>query len=307
MHSALQQQAWRFLDSPCASGYENMAIDEALYISCQQGKAPPTLRLYGWRPPAVSLGYFQKAEAAVDLQECRRLGIDVVRRMSGGRAVLHNHELTYAVIAPEHRSPFSPRVLETYMTIGACLMKALKSFSLNVQWVAARDKHRRASSVKHETASCFSAPSWYEITVDGKKICGSAQKRGNGFFLQHGSILIDHDPELLAAVLMSRKSKEAFVKEIADSTTSLNHHLSSQVDVGELQEKVLTGFEGTLGITLNHGSLTASEIKLKNLLLREKYQSTAWNLARAVPFTKAFTNSSFRLPVKEVGYVSRRS
>ena len=303
----MHQQAWRFLDTFRASGYENMAIDEAIYISCQQGNAPPTLRLYGWRPPAVSLGYFQKVEAAVDLRECRRHGIDVVRRISGGRAVVHNHELTYAVIAPEHPSPFSPRVLETYMTIGACLMKALKSLGLNVQWVGARDKHRSAPSVKNDTASCFSAPSWFEITVDGKKICGSAQKRGNGVFLQHGSILIEHDPELLAAVLISRKSKEAFVKEIADSTTSINHHLGYKVDVSELQERVLTGFEDTLGITFSRGSLTESETKLKDRLRREKYQSTAWNLSREVPFTKAFTNSSCRLPVKEVRYVSRRS
>ncbi len=86
-----------------------MAIDEAIYISCQQGNAPPTLRLYGWQPPAVSLGYFQKLESAVDMEECRRRGIDVVRRMTGGRAVLHHHELTYAVIAPEHRASLQPQ------------------------------------------------------------------------------------------------------------------------------------------------------------------------------------------------------
>lgn len=287
MHSAIQQQAWRFLDTSRADGYENMAIDEAIYISCQQGTSPPTLRLYGWQPPAVSLGYFQKAEAAVDLQACRRLGIDVVRRMTGGRAVVHNRELTYSVIAPEHASPFSPRVLETYMAIGRCLMKALRGLGLDAHWVAARDKHRVTTSLKQETASCFSAPSWYEITVEGKKICGSAQKRGNGVFLQHGSILIEHQPALMAAVLRSGKSTEDFLKEIEDSTTSINHHLGNRLDVAELKDTVRSGFTETLGVSLQPGMLSGDEVQCKEML-RRKYQSDDWNLLRVAP-SPAFT------------------
>jgi lipoate-protein ligase A len=277
MNSSHRQQTWRFIDTAIANGYENMATDEAIYISCQQGNAPPTLRFYGWQPPAVSLGYFQKLESAVDMEECRRRGIDIVRRMTGGRAVLHHHELTYAIIAPENVPPFSPRVLDTYMTIGSCLLNALNGFGLNAHWVALRDKHRGDTAVpRHETASCFSAPSWYEITVGGKKICGSAQKRGNGVLLQHGSILIDHDPDVLAALLISRKGKEAFSREIDASTTSLNRHIST-VDVHNLGKKVLSSFQNTLGVTFNHGSLSADESNLKDLLLREKYQRPDWN------------------------------
>jgi len=278
MHHAPDRQSWRFIDTTVASGYENMAIDEAMLISCQQGMSPPTLRLYGWQPPAVSLGYFQKLESAVDLEECRRRGIDVVRRMTGGRAVLHHHELTYAVIAPEHVPPFSPGVLDTYMTIGSCLLNALNGLGLDAHWVALRDRHRGGTAVpRHETASCFSAPSWYEITVSGKKICGSAQKRGNGVFLQHGSILIDHDPDLLAALLISRKGKEAFAREIDASTTSLNRHVNATVDVHDLGEMVLSSFRDTLGVTFNHGSLSEAESNLQDLLLRKKYQTADWN------------------------------
>ena len=277
MRSELHQQEWRFLDTTIASGYENMATDEAIYLSCRQGTVPPTLRLYGWQPPAVSLGYFQKIESAVDLEECRRRGIDVVRRLSGGRAVLHHRELTYAVIAPENVPPFSTRVLQTYMTIGSCLLNALMDLGLNAQWVALRDKHRGAAFSQHETASCFSAPSWYEITVGGKKICGSAQKRGNGVFLQHGSILIDHDPEVLAAVLISKKGNEAFVKEIEASTTSLRRHLTGIIDVQDLGEKLLRSFQNTLGVTFSRGPLTAGESQLQEMLLREKYRKADWN------------------------------
>lgn len=277
MRSELHQQEWRFLDTTIASGYENMAIDEAIYLSCRPGKVPPTLRLYGWQPPAVSLGYFQKIESAVDVDECRRRGIDVVRRLSGGRAVLHHHELTYAVIAPDNAHPFSPRVLQTYMTIGSCLLNVLKDLGLNAQWVALRDKRRGAALPRHETASCFSAPSWYEITVGGKKICGSAQKRGNGVFLQHGSILIDHDPDVLAALLISKKGKDAFLREVDESTTSLNRHVTVAVDVYDLGEKVLSSFQNTLGVTFSRGSLSESESNLKDMLLREKYQTADWN------------------------------
>jgi lipoate-protein ligase A len=277
MSTALQQPSWRFIDTGVAGGYENMATDEAILLSCRQGTAPPTLRLYGWKPPAVSLGYFQKVESAVDVEECRRRGIDVVRRMTGGRAVLHHHELTYAVIAPENAHPFSPTVLETYMTIGSCLLTFFTDLGLNAQWVALRDKYRGAAAPKHETASCFSAPSRYEITVGGKKICGSAQKRGNGVFLQHGSILIDHDPDELAAALLSKKGKGDFVREIEASTTSLSRHLTGMIDVHYLGEKLLSGFQNTLGVTFSRGPLTDGELQLKKMLLREKYMKADWN------------------------------
>ena len=166
----------------------------------------------------MSLGYFQKAENAVDLEACKRNGVDVVRRLSGGRAVLHHHELTYSVICREGTSPLGSSVLETYKTISECLIHTLKGLGLQVQWVASRDKHAAAQE-KEKTASCFSSPSWYEITVEGKKICGSAQKRGDGVLLQHGSLLIDYEPELLAEVLLSRKGEEEFLTEIRSSTT----------------------------------------------------------------------------------------
>jgi lipoate-protein ligase A len=277
MNSSLHHQSWRFIDTTVAGGYENMAADEAIFLSCRQGTAPPTLRLYGWNPPAVSLGYFQKLESAVDVEECRRRGIDVVRRMTGGRAVLHHHELTYAVIAPESAHPFSPTVLETYMTIGSCLLNFFTNLGLNAHWVALRDKYRGAAAPKHETASCFSAPSWYEITVGGKKICGSAQKRGDGVFLQHGSILIDHDPDELAAALLSKKEKGDFVREIEASTTSLIRHLTGTIEVKDLGEKLLSSFQKTLGVTFSRGPLTAGELQLKEMLRREKYQTAEWN------------------------------
>ena len=279
MSQLISRPSWRFLDTGFLNGYENMAMDEAIFTSCQQKKSPPTIRIYGWTPPAVSLGYFQKAENAVDLDACERRGVDVVRRLSGGRAVLHHHELTYSVICREGTSPLGSSVLETYKTISECLISALKGLGLQVQWVASRDKHTAAQE-KDKTASCFSSPSWYEITVEGKKICGSAQKRGDGVLLQHGSLLIDYDPELLAAVLLSRKSKEEFLTEIQTSTTAINQHLTQKIDFDQLKKLVLESFEDQLEITLTTGELSESESHLKARLFKEKYSTDSWNLHR---------------------------
>ncbi len=256
-----------------------MAIDEAIFTSCQQRKSPPTIRVYGWTPPAVSLGYFQKAENAVDVEACKKRGVDVVRRLSGGRAVLHHRELTYSIICREGTPPFGSSVLKTYKTISECLISTLEDLGLQVQWVASRDRHTPAQE-KDKTASCFSSPSWYEITVKGKKICGSAQKRGDGVLLQHGSLLIDYDPELLAGVLLSRKGEEAFLAEIRSTTTSINQHLPRKVDYNRLKELVLKRFEDQLKISLTPGELSENESQLKDLLLREKYATDGWTLHR---------------------------
>ena len=270
---------WRILDTGFSTGYENMAIDEAVFRSCQEKTSPPTIRIYGWTPPAVSLGYFQKAENAVDLEACKRNGVDVVRRLSGGRAVLHHHELTYSVICREGTPPLGSSVLETYKTISECLISTLKGLGLQVQWVTSREKHTAAQE-KDKTASCFSSPSWYEITVEGKKICGSAQKRGDGVLLQHGSLLFDYDPELLAEVLLSRKTEEEFLTEIRTSTTAINRHLSQQIDFDQLKKLVLNSFEDQLKISLTPGELSEYESRLKQTLLKEKYSTDSWNLQR---------------------------
>ena len=254
-----------------------MAIDEAIFLSCQQGKSLPTIRLYGWTPPAVSLGYFQKAENAINFEACKRRGVDVVKRLSGGRAVLHDKELTYSLICPEGTPPFGKTILETYKTISMCLISALKNLNLDVKWVTSKEKHSSFRHLNDKTVSCFSSPSWYEITVEGKKICGSAQKRGGGTWLQHGAILLEHDVEMLVEVLKSGKSKQEFMDEICSSTTSINNHLGKKIDFYELKALVLKGFEANLGISLKRGNLTDYEYQLKNQLLKEKYQNKEWN------------------------------
>ena len=124
------------------------------------------------------------------------------------------------------------------------------------------------------------SPSWYEITVEGKKICGSAQKRGDGVLLQHGSLLIEYDPELLAEVLVSRKGNAEFLTEIRTSTTAINRHLPQKIDFDQLKKLVLKSFKDQLKTSLTPGELSEYETQLKDHLLTEKYSTDSWNLHR---------------------------
>jgi lipoate-protein ligase A len=178
-----------------------MAVDEELLARAQAGERVPVLRFYGWNPPAVSLGRFQKIEEAVNIGACKRRGFDIVRRITGGRAVLHLHELTYSIIARVDDPLFPPDVHGTYKVIAEGLLAGLRNLGINAEMVSRTNRHAHLVTKNAKDPSCFSSPSWYEIVVDGKKIIGSAQRRLSNAFLQHGSILIDYDPTLEAEVI----------------------------------------------------------------------------------------------------------
>jgi lipoate-protein ligase A len=171
-----------------------MALDAATLAAVEAGEAPPTLRLYGFAPPALSLGHGQ-SEAEIDREACRRLGIDVVRRPTGGRAVLHEAEVTYALVVPAADPRFPPTVPGTYQVVAEALRDAF--VALGAGDVAFGP--RRASAAADP--ACFAAASRGEILIAGRKVAGSAQRRTRRAFLQHGSILLDPDPGRLAACL----------------------------------------------------------------------------------------------------------
>jgi lipoate-protein ligase A len=247
---------------------ENMAIDEAVFRQNRREALPPTLRFFGWQPPAVSLGYFQKTSRDIDVETCRREGIDIVRRPTGGKAVLHEHEMTYSLVAAIDHPLFTGDILGTYRIISACIVEALKRLGLTPEMVS---EGRSAAGTPLE-AYCFAAPSKYELLVGGRKICGSAQVRGGGAFLQHGSLLIDVDPIRAAAVMRVPAAG------ISGSTTTLLEQLGRVIGANELARVLRGAFEDTLGITLAEDGLTAAEEALKERLLAEKYGTDRWNL-----------------------------
>jgi lipoate-protein ligase A len=264
-------QTWRVLKSGYHSGYYNMAVDEAVFLGVKQGKSPPTLRIYGFDPPCLSLGFFQRISREINLDGCARLGIEVVRRITGGRAVLHWGDLTYSVIAEADGEVFSYQLLDTYRKISAAIAWGLDRVNVSAQLVSGKERGRGPGS-----ANCFSSPSIYEVTVAGKKIAGSAQKREHSFFLQHGSILIDLPAQPLAEVF---KRGPEFSRG-SSTITSINEHAGAKIDFQTFQPALIAGFEQVLDIKLKEAGLSDHEQAQADRLMRERYMSAQWNCGR---------------------------
>jgi len=264
---------WRLIDSPAAPAARNMAVDEAILVAVSRGEAPPTLRLYAWDPPAVSVGYFQRLDREVDREVCRQLGVQWVRRPTGGRAVLHEREITYSVVAP--LEVLGGSVLTTYCEISRGLVAGLRLLGVEAEIVPAARSPRGLRS-----GACFDAPSWYEVVVGGRKLVGSAQVRRDGALLQHGSVLLEFNPRRVAAVLrLPPAARERLARLLAAGATGLSEVLGRCPGEGEVRAALSRGFQEALGWDLEPGELTAGERELV-ARLEEKYNSDAWNLAR---------------------------
>lgn len=250
-----------------------MAVDEAVFRASIRKKAPPTLRFYGWRVPALSIGYFQDYEKEVDGEACRKFGVDIVRRPTGGKAVLHEQELTYAVIAGADSPLFPPDILKTYRVISGCIAKGLAEVGIRAEMEA---DGRQAPDGTLRSA-CFSSPSRYELLVGGRKICGSAQMRSHGVFLQHGSLLMAFDPLRTCAVMLSHRDRERDADLLRNAVTSVGEQAGPAVDEKILCRVLREGFEQALGIRFREGPLTPEEEELKGELMTKKYGSEGWN------------------------------
>ncbi len=231
---------WKYIDSGLNCAAFNMAVDEELLARAQAGETSPVLRFYSWDPPAISLGKFQKIETSVDVLACKRLGFDIVKRITGGRAVLHLHELTYSIVAPLDNFLFPPTVLGTYKVIADGLLTGLRNLGIPAEMVSRSG--RNAELVKESTTapSCFSSPSWYEILVNGKKIVGSAQRRMSRAFLQHGSVLIAYDPALEAQVIPGGGTSARI--------TSIQNEMGRPISPEEVKLAFRLGFQSAFGV-----------------------------------------------------------
>ncbi len=240
----------------------NMAIDEALLFSCDE-KPQITLRFYGWARPTLSLGYFQSV-SEIDLTECERRGFDWVRRPTGGRAVLHDRELTYSVIAPIE--VLGASVAQSHERISQALAMGLEKLGLHTELTPSR------ASVKEVSTACFAVPAAVELTVRGKKVIGSAQVRTKKSLLQHGSIPITMDFDALAAVL-----KIAQPDLLRKKAAGLAEFLGYEPTLEALKGAILRGFVEFFEIEFQLQELSPGEHALAEKLCIEKYTTRAWN------------------------------
>ncbi len=258
---------WRLIDTGFSEGRENMAIDEALFRCFVPLSSDPVLRLYGWEPPALSLGRFQKAANDLDLERFVTDNLTVVRRITGGGAIYHADELTYSLVcSPKHIQPVSS-VKDSFRVLTSFLLGFYRELGLSANYAV--DLNPDDVRLGGRTPLCFAGRESYDILIDGRKIGGNAQRRSRQVIFQHGSIplkdrlvdsldyLRDKPEELTATSLESEgiKSGRDFLKK-------------------RLQEQ----FKRQLGVVLRLDALSAEEERLSQELLHGKYSSEKWNL-----------------------------
>lgn len=264
--------AWRLLDFQYHNIFENMAIDEAIFHETIKNKKAPTIRFYNSQPVAISIGYFQDAKKEVNIEKCYSAGIDIARRITGGKAVFHFNELTYSVVASDHEKSFPPDILGTYKVISRCIAKGLAYLGIKADLL----ESGRILPERKSEAYCFSVPSKNELLVNGRKICGSAQVRRRGGFLQHGSLLLDFDAAKTADFLLSSRTFEQ-IQQLRETVTSVNEEIALPVDIQEVCFRLKKGFIDELDINLAEEDLTSTEETLKNKLTG-KYYDTRWTM-----------------------------
>jgi lipoate-protein ligase A len=264
--------AWRFIDSGPGPGPSNLALDEAIFEAVRKGESPPTLRLYRWSAPALTIGYAQDRDRDVDTAACRARGIDVIRRVTGGRAVLHAAEVTYSVSAPAGLPGFAGGLEEAYRRVAEGLLAALRLLGLDAAAPAAVASGRPP---RLRDPACFAAASRYEIAVAGRKLIGSAQRRKEGAFLQQGSILLEGHGALLAEVLRGSPglAGESGMAGLAELLHPAPHPEA-------LAAAIVDGCATAWGVRFRPGEPSGAERQEARTLEESRYRSEEWNERR---------------------------
>jgi lipoyl(octanoyl) transferase len=276
------KEVWRFIDSGDCSPAFNMALDEALLDWHSEGKIPPTIRFYGWNPPTLSIGYFQKVEKEIDMDAVKKHGLGFVRRPTGGRGVLHDKELTYSVIVSEEHPDMPKTVTEAYRVISQGILEGFKLLGLDAYFAIPKTEEEKADLKNPRSAVCFDAPSWYELVVEGRKVAGSAQTRQKGVILQHGSILLDLDEDLLFSLFKypNERVKERLQRNFKNKAVAINELTDRKVTIEEAKEAFYKGFEKGLNIILEPYALSKEELEYVNEIAKTKYETDGWNFRR---------------------------
>jgi len=269
---------WRLLITGFADGATNMAIDEAIMRGVLEGLAPSTLRFYGWEPPCVSIGYSQSLEKEIDLARCAGAGVDWVRRPTGGRAILHVDELTYSVVTRLDDPRAAGGVVESYRRLSRGLVAGLSLLGVP----AIQAEYQRNENTNGFSSACFDVPSHYEVTVDGKKLVGSAQVRRQGVLLQHGTLPLYGDITRLVDYLRldSDAEREALRRKLAQRAATLETALGRRVEFEEAARVMAQGFAQALNLELVAGELTPQEREWAEEGRRLRYANPEWNAQR---------------------------
>lgn len=267
---------WRLITDEPTSGAANMARDEAILQAVTGGVSLPTLRLYAWSPACLSLGYGQRARD-VDFARLTERGWDIVRRPTGGRAILHTNELTYSVALRADDPLAEGGIIESYRRISMALAAALEMLGVGIE------ANPKGEAESGSGAVCFDSTNHYEITVNGRKLVGSAQARRGGGVLQHGSLPLTGDISRICDVLdYADEAQRAEAKaQVCARAVTLEQALGGQlIDWKTAADAVARGFAQVFDVTFVDSGLTADETDAAARIERDVYGSAAWTMRR---------------------------
>jgi lipoate-protein ligase A len=260
---------WRLIVTPPLSGAENMAIDEALLRSFDPATSLPVLRLYGWNPPALSLGRFQKAAEVLDLARCRTNEVAVVRRVTGGGVIYHADELTYSLVCAPGQIPPASSIKDSFRVLTGFLLTFYRSLGVDAAY--AIDALPEGTRLGGRIPFCFAGKESFDILAEGHKIGGNAQRRVKGAIFQHGSIPL-HNRAVTGLSFMKEQAPE-----FAEGTASLAEYGVS-MERSALVNELVAAFRGYFDVTLQSYTLSESEQVDMEGLISNRYSSDAWNL-----------------------------
>ncbi len=264
---------WRLLLTDPLDGPLNMAIDQAIMEAVSANRVPPTLRFFAWEPACLSLGYMQSIQD-VDLARLTLAGWDIVRRMTGGRAILHTDELTYSVAVPTDDPLVAGGIVDSYRRLSAALVEGLRSLGV----VPEADK-RAAGHNSANGPVCFEVPSHYEITVGGRKLIGSAQVRRFGAVLQHGTLPLWGDLARICDVLVfaSEQERQRARERVLERAITLEQAMGRIVSWHEAASAMAEGFRRVFDLDLQETSLSDDEYRRAAELRATQYATETWN------------------------------
>lgn len=264
---------WRLMIDEPRTGAWNMAIDEAILEHVGRKEFLPTLRLYTWQPACLSLGYAQSYND-VDAPRLKARGWDVVRRPTGGRAILHTDELTYSVATAPDEPIMAGTVLESYNRLARALVAACQSLDLPVSM----EEHAVRPRGESSGPVCFEVPSAYEIVLDGKKLIGSAQARKREGILQHGTLPLHGDLTRIteALVFETEESRSRASQKLLRRATTVEMYNGKVIEWQQAAESVIRAFESQLGIHFQPSALSAPEQRRAAELVENKYAHPDW-------------------------------
>ncbi len=248
----MDTRTWLLVLSDPGNASWNMAADEYFFRMAVRTDRP-VLRLYTWSPPGISLGYAQKPERHIDVSACRKDGVGIVRRLTGGKAVYHDRELTYSVTGPISAFPFNTELLTCYRHIAHAFIAAFSQLDIPATLAG---EHIRAARVG--MTSCFAQPSAFEVLVHGRKILGSAQKRTRDGVLQHGSLLMEYEHGKWVKYMLRNADN------IQERITSIRQESNHTIET--VRQAVISGFESVFNISFERFELSDQDVDgIRNL------------------------------------------